>query len=341
MIRRISGVLGKSLGLAMVLIAVGPSPVAGQDLGRPGSSRATGVGTEFELTFWQTIAGSDDIAQYQAYLNRYPNGTFAELARLRITALGGTPPTAPAPSGPASVSPPPAPVASPPPLAQSGPVPVPPASAPLAAGAAVAGPPVNLAASVPAPAAPAPAPAAPAPVTAPATTNLVASTQAPGAVSPAAAIPDGPEAGKVYSLLTRFQFYGRQRLAPAPVLPPEPEPLFPDRPQLVDVPQLTFPQSFCSAEERNVFHDTRYLSSKEAADNNNRDAIAHLDTLRALYGRQSDNGDFDALNAIAKEAQAYRLVADGLFEQSASYAGLFEELMNIPIVPCQQGGDDA
>lgn len=36
-----------------------------------------------ELNFWESIKNSNDPAEYQAYLNRFPNGTFAELARRR------------------------------------------------------------------------------------------------------------------------------------------------------------------------------------------------------------------------------------------------------------------
>lgn len=39
---------------------------------------------EFELTFWETIQDSIDPAEFEAYLEKYPNGTFAELARTRI-----------------------------------------------------------------------------------------------------------------------------------------------------------------------------------------------------------------------------------------------------------------
>jgi hypothetical protein len=41
----------------------------------------------FELAFWQSIQTSNDPSDFEAYLNRYPNGTFAGLARNRIAAL--------------------------------------------------------------------------------------------------------------------------------------------------------------------------------------------------------------------------------------------------------------
>lgn len=37
----------------------------------------------FELSFWETIRGSENAAEYRAYLDAYPNGRFASLARAR------------------------------------------------------------------------------------------------------------------------------------------------------------------------------------------------------------------------------------------------------------------
>ncbi len=47
----------------------------------------TGVGSAFELAYWQSVSSSNDIAQLDAYLARYPKGTFASLARVKIAAL--------------------------------------------------------------------------------------------------------------------------------------------------------------------------------------------------------------------------------------------------------------
>ena len=35
-----------------------------------------------ELSYWDSIKGSKDPAQYQAYIDRYPKGQFVELARI-------------------------------------------------------------------------------------------------------------------------------------------------------------------------------------------------------------------------------------------------------------------
>ncbi len=40
-----------------------------------------------EIAFWESVQASDDDAEYEIYLERYPVGTFADLARSR---LGGT-----------------------------------------------------------------------------------------------------------------------------------------------------------------------------------------------------------------------------------------------------------
>ena len=42
---------------------------------------------EAEILFWQTIAESEDSADYEDYLRRFPDGTFARLARRRMEAL--------------------------------------------------------------------------------------------------------------------------------------------------------------------------------------------------------------------------------------------------------------
>lgn len=65
----------------------------------PAAGAANGVGTAFEMTFWQQVAGSDDPAMLDAYLQQYPTGTFAPLARARLAAIArqskvATPPVA-------------------------------------------------------------------------------------------------------------------------------------------------------------------------------------------------------------------------------------------------------
>jgi formylglycine-generating enzyme required for sulfatase activity len=71
---------------------------------------------QFELAFWNSIKDSKQVSDYEAYLNAYPKGRFAALARARIQQLKAAPPQAPAPS-PA----PPRPAAVPPKPAESRP----------------------------------------------------------------------------------------------------------------------------------------------------------------------------------------------------------------------------
>lgn len=44
-----------------------------------------------DVVFWESIKDSDDPAQFQAYLAKFPDGTFAELAQLRIAKLTAKP----------------------------------------------------------------------------------------------------------------------------------------------------------------------------------------------------------------------------------------------------------
>ena len=53
-----------------------PSPAV------PGSDNSA-----LEIAFWTSVKDSDDPAALEAYLKRYPNGVFGELARLRLQAL--------------------------------------------------------------------------------------------------------------------------------------------------------------------------------------------------------------------------------------------------------------
>ena len=44
-----------------------------------------------ELAFWQSIQNSTTPAEFEAYLRRFPNGVFSELAQVRLTALADSP----------------------------------------------------------------------------------------------------------------------------------------------------------------------------------------------------------------------------------------------------------
>jgi len=67
--------------------------VAATETGSPASS-GNAVSTpavDKEVVFWQSIQNSNSPAQFQAYLDQYPNGTFAPLARTRIEELKAKP----------------------------------------------------------------------------------------------------------------------------------------------------------------------------------------------------------------------------------------------------------
>ena len=58
-----------------------------------------------EMVFWESVRNSTDPADFRAYLEQYPNGRFAALARNRLAALAPKPSAAPAPA--ATAAPPP------------------------------------------------------------------------------------------------------------------------------------------------------------------------------------------------------------------------------------------
>lgn len=76
-------------------MVISPAPAPAPAQGGGGQTDA------FELSFWETIRNSENAAEYRAYLDAYPNGRFAPLARAREQLYrqkqGGTAPAAPAP----------------------------------------------------------------------------------------------------------------------------------------------------------------------------------------------------------------------------------------------------
>lgn len=96
------------------LWASGLALAAGLALGA-GSAGAQGAADPGDLAFWQSVQSSKTADEYRAYLQSYPNGRFAELARLRVQQLGGG--TAAPPNGTRVVGP------APPPVPDTGPDP--------------------------------------------------------------------------------------------------------------------------------------------------------------------------------------------------------------------------
>jgi hypothetical protein len=72
---------------------------------------ATGIGSQFELAFWQSVESGNDSALYEAYLAQYPNGTFAAVARVKLAKLRQL--SAPAPAAPVQMLPAPEPAPAP------------------------------------------------------------------------------------------------------------------------------------------------------------------------------------------------------------------------------------
>jgi uncharacterized caspase-like protein len=63
----------------------GPQP--GQIALAPQAAPPTPGPAELELAFWQSIQNSQRVEEFEAYLRRFPQGTFVDLARARIAAL--------------------------------------------------------------------------------------------------------------------------------------------------------------------------------------------------------------------------------------------------------------
>jgi formylglycine-generating enzyme required for sulfatase activity len=55
---------------------------------------ATGAASPVEIAFWQAAASGADPKEYRAYLKRYPQGAFADLARIRLQGLQAPPASA-------------------------------------------------------------------------------------------------------------------------------------------------------------------------------------------------------------------------------------------------------
>ncbi len=143
-----------------VFNATGRQPAAGT--GQAGAGPSADMAAQLELQFWKSVQDSSNANDIQAYLEKYPNGVFASLARNRVDSMlgRGRAAAAAAPAASPAVVPPPATAAtsatSPPATAAK----EEPAPAVAAARVATAPPSVTAASPSAAPAAAA-APAAP------------------------------------------------------------------------------------------------------------------------------------------------------------------------------------
>lgn len=80
-------ILGCSVGIGFPALADPPAEsAAARDAAAP-PVLSNGVGSQFELAFWQSVSSNEDRHQLEAYLAQYPNGTFSGLARAKISRL--------------------------------------------------------------------------------------------------------------------------------------------------------------------------------------------------------------------------------------------------------------
>jgi hypothetical protein len=120
-------VLGVALGLLVIGGAAAQAPFSAPFSPPPSLAIDVQAGDPAEIAYWNSVKDSRNPAEVQSYIDRFPNGMFVDLARLRLDVLSaGAPgaPTVPPPIVP--VSPP----VAPPPIAPSPIVPVAPPIAP-------------------------------------------------------------------------------------------------------------------------------------------------------------------------------------------------------------------
>ena len=313
------------------------------------SAAANGVGSAFELTFWQSLAGSDDPAAYDAYLTQYPGGTFSGLARAKIAALQRALTMQPA-ATPAHV-----PMSTP--VAAPVPAPVPAVSAvspTLEAAPRLASTPAVVIASAPG-AAPVPAAAPPqiaemipasASVAAAATTSPLAKllAQLRGSSDPAAgqaAAPMVTAAQPVQPVSAAGPALAAPviaALAPTPAAATTYATTYASaRPVMLPVPDVTLPAYFCSNDARNAFHNGAYRPAVETATRNNEAAVTYLRQLQLTYDRGQLGRDTAVLNAIALEARAYQGEAAHAYTAQAALVRQFDVLMAVPLRTCASG----
>ncbi len=65
--------------------------VLAASLAQHAAAQASDAALRAEIVFWETVRASNDAADYRAYLEQYPNGKFAALARNRLAAFSAKP----------------------------------------------------------------------------------------------------------------------------------------------------------------------------------------------------------------------------------------------------------
>lgn len=108
----------------------------------------------------------------------------------------------------------------------------------------------------------------------------------------------------------------------------------PPRPVMTPVGSLDLPPQFCSAQERNAFHESRYLPLIDRASQNNAQAIAHMELLSRLVAEAANRGDGNASSALARESRNYEPVAIEVYRERAALDPIFPRIMGLPVVAC-------
>ena len=236
-----------------------------------------GIGTPFELAFWQSVTGSDDPTLYEAYLQQYPTGTFSALAKAKVARL------------------------------RNGSVPVP------AVETALPPPPMARIDIVQI--------QAPSPSPPPAQPSILPSSVSQAAADSAllAELAQSQEVGGATLQVAMAQGFS-----------------LPARPVLSEVPDLPLPGAFCSADQRNAFHDTRYKPVLELARANNAAAVAHMQRLQQVYDNLQLARDPTPMNVIAAEASEYQQqVAARTYNRQMAMVQQFDAIMAVPVGGCQ------
>lgn len=113
---RLAGVIGQDKPAAPAPVKTPPVSAAPSPQNETASQSPQPAYDPVELAFWNAIANSSNPAEFEAYLTRYPDGAFADLAGLRLKSLKNTQalparePSAAKASPPAPEIPAPAPV---------------------------------------------------------------------------------------------------------------------------------------------------------------------------------------------------------------------------------------
>lgn len=158
-------------------------------------------------------------------------------------------------------------------------------------------------------------------------TRAVASTAAVSVEMPDAARQISP-LGLMLGQLVRTQEtpgaqYGLQEALTMPV-----------RPQLMAMPEVALPRSFCSADQRGAFDEGIYRPALAIAEHNAEAAGAYVRKLRTLYDNSQLSGDSTAQAAIAAEARDFARTANAASSIHNALVNQFEDIMTTPIYSC-------